>query len=133
MSYYIDTNIIIYILKGSYPKIIEHFNKIPSYSILIPDIVVAEIEYGARKSVNYEKTISLYNSFINRFEIAHFDKAAISEYGLIRNQLEKGGELIGPNDLIIASITKANKGTLVTHNTREFSKVDGLLIEDWCE
>lgn len=132
MKYYIDTNIIIYLLKGLYPNILSHFNQVPSFLISIPDIVIGEIEYGARKSKNYEKTINIYNSFIDRFEIAHFDSNAIREYGVIRSQLEKNGNLIGSNDLIIASIVKANKGVLITHNVKEFSKVDGLLIEDWC-
>ncbi len=133
MKYYIDTNIIIYLLKGLYPNILSRFNEVPSFLISIPDIVIAEIEYGARKSKNYDKTINIYNSFIERFEIERFDEKACKEYGIIRSQLEKKGELIGPNDLIIASIVKANKGILVTHNVKEFSKVDGLLIEDWCE
>ena len=132
MKYYLDTNIIIYLLKGLYPNILSRFNETPSFLISIPDIVIGEIEYGARKSIKYEKTITLYNSFIDRFEIAHFDRKAMKEYGFIRSQLEKKGQLIGPNDLIIASIVKANMGVLVTHNVKEFSKVDGLLIEDWC-
>jgi tRNA(fMet)-specific endonuclease VapC len=49
----------------------------------------------------------------------------------VRYELEKTGKVIGPNDLIIASIVLAKKGVLVTHNTREFKKVAGLTIEDW--
>ena len=133
MNYYLDTNIIIYILKGSYTNIIDHFNKVPRASIMIPDLVLAEIEFGARKSKDYNKTIKLCNSFTNKFEIAHFDRKAILEYGKIRLELEKKGHPIGPNDLIIASIVKANNGTLVTHNIKDFSNISGLLIEDWCE
>ena len=63
MQYYLDTNIIIYAIKGSYPNLMEHFKNVPKESIVIPEIVFAEIEYGARKSGNYEKTIEKYNKF----------------------------------------------------------------------
>lgn len=131
MKYYLDTNIIIYAMKNEYPNIKNHFLKVPSSSIVIPNIVLAEIEYGARKSKNYKKTIDIYNQFTNTFEMAEFSRKAVKEYGNIRKDLEKQGKIIGPNDLIIAAIVKSEDGILVTHNTNEFSKVKGLNIEDW--
>ena len=131
MKYYLDTNIIIYALKNEYPNIKNHFLKVPSSSIVIPNIVLAEIEYGARKSKNYKKTIDVYNQFTNTFEMAEFSIKAVKEYGNIRKDLEKQGKIIGPNDLIIAAIVKSEDGILVTHNTNEFSRVKGLKIEDW--
>ena len=133
MNYFLDTNIIIYSLKNQYPSIQERFLQIPASSIVIPDIVLAEIEFGARKSKDYHKTITLYQSFTKRFHSISFDEKAINEYGKIRYDLEKQGNKIGPNDLIIASIVKANDGILVTHNVKEFSRIDGLRVEDWCE
>ena len=132
MKYFLDTNIIIYALKNTFPNIRNQFEKTPFTSIVVPDIVLAELEYGARKSNNYEKTIDLYNQFTNNFETFYFDKNSIIEYGKIRNTLQKTGNIIGANDLIIASIVKANRGILVTHNVKEFTKVEGLMIEDWC-
>ena len=131
MQYYLDTNIIIYAIKGSYPNLMEHFKNVPKESIVIPEIVFAEIEYGARKSGNYEKTIEKYNKFTNYFNVAHFDYKAAVSYGIIRSKLEKNGKLIGPNDLIIASIVLASEGVLVTHNTKEFERVENQKIEDW--
>ena len=131
MKYYLDTNIIIYAMKNEYPNIKNHFLRVPSSSIVIPNIVLAEIEYGARKSKNYKKTIDVYNQFTNTFEMAEFSIKAVKEYGNIRKDLEKQGKIIGPNDLIIAAIVKSEDGILVTHNTNEFSRVKGLKIEDW--
>ena len=131
MKYYLDTNIIIYAMKNEYPNIKNHFLKVPSSSIVIPNIVLAEIEYGARKSKNYKKTIDVYNQFTNTYEMAEFSIKAVKEYGNIRKDLEKQGKIIGPNDLIIAAIVKSEDGILVTHNTNEFSRVKGLNIEDW--
>lgn len=131
MKYYLDTNIIIYAIKGQYPAIEEHFSHIPSQSIVIPTIVLAEIEYGARKSKDYYATINIYNQFTSVFDKAYFSEKAIGYYGKIRSELEHKGELIGPNDLIIASIVLAENGILVTNNTKEFSRIAGLQLENW--
>ena len=60
-----------------------------------------------------------------------FDDAAAHSYGVIRAALEAKGHSIGPNDTIIAAIALANGLTVVTHNTREFTRVPGLAVEDW--
>ena len=133
MMYFLDTNIIIYSIKNSYPGIQNHFLRIPSQKISIPSIVNAEIEYGAKKSYDYDKTIQIYRQFMNTFSITDFnDKAAIC-YGDIRAYLEKAGTMIGPNDMMTASIVLAEEGVLVTHNVKEFSKVPNLRLEDWTE
>ena len=133
MKYFLDTNTIIYAIKGTYPNMAYHFKSVPKETIVIPNIVLAEIEYGARKSKNYKKTIEKYIEFTNYFDLGYFDKNAIISYGKIRAELEKTGHLIGPNDLIIASIVIANDGILVTHNTKEFARVSELRIEDWTQ
>ena len=133
MKYYLDTNIIIYAVKNSYPQIWEHLRRIPSQSIMIPEIVMAEIEYGAQKSKNYSTTISKYKPFTDVFFKEAFSGRAVERYGTIRAALEQKGTPIGPNDLIIASTVLANGGVLVTKNISEFSRIEGLIIEDWTE
>ena len=129
--YYLDTNIISYALKGSFPAVEQHFRRVPAPSIVIPSIVLAELEYGARKSANYDKTISEIRKFTDVFQTAPFSAAEAKAYGEIRASVERAGTPIGPNDLIVAATCKANNGILVTHNVSEFSRVPGLLIEDW--
>lgn len=131
MKYYLDTNIIIYAINDRFPAIKDHFYNMPAQAIVIPSIVIAEIEYGAKKSNDYEKTINIYRRFTDSFEKAEFTEKAAGEYGIIRSALEKSGTIIGGNDLLIASIVKAENGVLVTHNINEFKRVDGLQIEDW--
>ncbi len=64
-------------------------------------------------------------------ELLVFDDFAAEEYGWIRAHLFAIGSPIGPNDLLIASIAVVNGLALVTNNTREFSRVPGLKLEDW--
>ena len=69
--------------------------------------------------------------FCRQFQSLPFDDRAADEYGRIRAHLAGLGTLIGPNDLLIASIALANGLILVSHNTREFSRVPGLKLDDW--
>ena len=131
MKYFLDTNIIIYALNGKYPAILPHFEQVPSMAIVIPTVVLAEIECGARKSFDYVKTIQLYREFLHPFDVAPFTRHAAECYGRIRADLEAKGQIIGANDLLIAATVMAENGVLVTHNTREFSRISGLAVEDW--
>ena len=112
----------------TYPAIVGHFKKIPASAIMIPEVVVAEIEYGARKSRDYQKTMERYLPFINVFEKVPFGGMATQKYGVIRANLEKDGHVIGANDMQIAATALAEGGTLVTHNTGEFERIQGLLL-----
>ena len=69
--------------------------------------------------------------FLSGIEILPFDESAAYEYGKIRQNLQSLGTLIGGNDMLIAAHAKALNLILVTHNTREFERVEGLQIEDW--
>ncbi|MDD7542231.1 MAG: type II toxin-antitoxin system VapC family toxin [Mobiluncus porci] len=133
MKYFLDTNIIIYFINGKYSEVARHFEQVPQTSIVIPSMVVGEIEYGACKSRDYAKTIELYRKFIDPFEVVPFSSSAVATYGEIRSDLEKRGETIGANDLVIAATVLGEGGTLVTHNTKEFSRVAGLTVADWTE
>ena len=133
MKYFLDTNIISYIIKGKYPKIIEHLKKVPALSIVIPSVVKAELEFGARNSDKKKKKIIPYMQFLEPFDIREFDSDASYFYGLIRQSLTEKGTPVGPNDLLIAATVLANNGTLITHNTKEFSHIEDLRIEDWTE
>lgn len=131
MNYFIDTNIIIYAIKGNYPNIMEKFKSTPSFEIMIPSIVSAELEYGAKKSSDYQKTIEVYRKFLSIYKVVPFTENEIEIYGDIRSELEKSGNMIGANDLLIASIVLSHNGILVTHNVGEFARIKKLKIEDW--
>lgn len=81
----------------------------------------------------HKKRSPAHQQFLNLFVSLPFDDNAALIYGEIRAQLRALGTPIGPNDLQIAAIALANNLILVTHNLREFSRVNGLPIEDWEE
>lgn len=131
MNYILDTNTIIYFLKGMHPSIERKMRNIPAKDIYIPTIVAAELEFGARNSVNYEKSIGPIRKFLQAFKSIDFDMDAAQVYGVICADLKKSGEIIGGNDLLIAAIALQKEAILVTNNVNEFSRVENLLIEDW--
>jgi tRNA(fMet)-specific endonuclease VapC len=94
-------------------------------------IVQIELYYGAYKSLQRQQNLAILERLFNQFTILPFDSRAAQIAGLIRAQLAALGAPIGPYDLQIAAIALANNLILVTHNTREFSRVDGLRFEDW--
>jgi tRNA(fMet)-specific endonuclease VapC len=69
--------------------------------------------------------------FVESFQVVAFDGNAAKEYARIRALLESRGEPIGANDYLVAAIVAAEKGILVTGNSREFKKVPGLKLENW--
>ncbi len=94
-------------------------------------VVLAELLYGALRSRDVAKNLADVRNFIVGFSSLGFDTAAAEEYARVRADLAAKGTPIGPNDLLIASIALAHGLTLVTHNTVEFSRVTGLVLEDW--
>jgi tRNA(fMet)-specific endonuclease VapC len=131
MKYLLDTNVCIIYLKGRNLNLKQRLDAVPIEEIVVCSVVKAELFYGAMKSANPERNFALQQAFLDQFVSLSFDDFAATTFGTVRAQLETRGTPIGAYDLQIAAIALANNLTLVTHNTREFSRVDGLLIEDW--
>ena len=94
-------------------------------------MVKAELLYGAERSPKREDNLQKIRQFLLPFEIVGFGNQETERYATIRVELERAGTPIGPNDLVIAAITAANDGILVTNNEKEFKRVSGLKIENW--
>ncbi len=131
MTYLLDTNTCIRYLNGKSESIRQSLESKRPHDIALCSVVKAELFYGAMKSANPEKNLAKQQQFAGPFISLPFEDKAAERYGQIRAKLEKLGTPIGPNDLLIAAIAVANDVTLVTHNTREFSRVEGLKLEDW--
>lgn len=133
MKYLLDTNILIHMLKKPTSALINKFKSTPSPSILIPIMVLSELEYRFSKSKDYAGTKAKFEPFLRLFATQPFTERAAKEYGRIATDLQKKNQLIGNMDMLIAATAKAEGMTLVTHNTKEFEHIPGLLIEDWVE
>ncbi|MEP6519866.1 type II toxin-antitoxin system tRNA(fMet)-specific endonuclease VapC [Microcoleus vaginatus] len=131
MIYLLDSNTCIGYLNGRAIGVLRRLQALPSEAVAVCSIVKAELFYGARRSNNPDRSIAQQQDFFNGFISLPFDDQSAVIYGQIRAQLAASGTPIGPNDLLIASIALANNLILVTHNTREFSRVEGLRLEDW--
>jgi tRNA(fMet)-specific endonuclease VapC len=94
-------------------------------------IVRAELLYGAARSQDPAKEQGRVVVFMAPLVSFPFDDAAAEKYAQIRHDLERAGQRIGAHDLEIAAIAVARQLTLVTHNVSEFSRVSGLMWEDW--
>ncbi len=95
-------------------------------------ISVAELEYGVRNSGNPEREASAMRKILVPFEVFDFDTVhAARLYGSVRQELEASGTPIGSMDLLIGAHALSLGAVLVTHNTAHFSKVPGLVCEDW--
>ena len=129
--YYLDSNICIFALIGRNVEIREKIDSFTNMQIKLPSMVKAELATGALKSANPDKNIKQVEDFCRMFEIVPFDKAAVWVYAEIRANLERKGQIIGQNDLVIAATVLSRNGILITNNIKEFSRIEGLLYEDW--
>lgn len=131
MIYILDTNIISYIIKNKDYSLVDKFEEVSKHhTIGVSSITIAELYYGVRKKGS-EKLEALVNQFLSPLEKYSFDEHAAFEYGIIRTQLESKGEIIGSNDLFIAAHAKSLDAVLITNNTREFERVENLVVENW--
>jgi len=129
--YLLDTNACIRIVKGTSPSLAERLRFVPRTQIRLSSVVKAELIYGARKSGRIADNLRLLEQFFETVASLPFDDRCAEEYGLIREELERAGTPIGPNDVLIAATARAHGAVLITNNFREFSRVAGLRIDDW--
>jgi tRNA(fMet)-specific endonuclease VapC len=133
MKYLLDTNICIYIIKKKPASVIKRFEKLKSGSVAISTITLSELYYGVAKSSKPDENMIALQEFISPLEVLDFTNVDALVYGKIRDSLEKKGSPIGAMDLLIASIAKGRDLTLVTNNTKEFSRISDLKIDNWVE
>ena len=134
MTYCLDTNAVIFSLKISTSEpFLRRFARTTPENIKIPEMVRAELLYGAARSRRVEENQKIVKAFLAPYELLPFNGEAVEHFADIRADLEQKGEVIGPYDLIISATVRACGGTLVTSNLREFSRVKGLRVEDWSD
>lgn len=129
-GYLLDTNIISDIIRNPSGAVARRIEQIGARGICTSIVVAAELRYGCAKK-NSPKLRARVEGVLATIPVLPLEVPADGEYGDIRAELEATGQPIGGNDLLIAAHACALRLTLVTDNTREFSRIRGLKIENW--
>ena len=130
MKYMLDTNICVYMLNDKH-CVRDVFEEKSKDGIAISSIALAELEFGIYHGTAVKMNQVKLLTLLGYIEVLPFDGDAAIIYGQLRANLSRRGQPIGLMDMLIAAHAKTLGLTLVTHNTREFARVDGLLLEDW--
>ena len=133
MKYMLDTNVLVHLIRNKSENVKNRLRQENISDVCISSITYAELEYGVSKSSNKEKNALALLTVLSGIKVLPLGESAGKVYGSIRASLEKDGNVIGPNDMLIAAHALAEGLTLVTNNTREFRRVPGLNIEDWTD
>jgi len=131
VKYLLDTNVCVDYLTGRYPPVAERLQATAPPDVVVSAIAVAELRYGAAKSARPEANHRALDLLLGDIAMLDFDRNAAEAYGKLRAQLERRGTPIGPNDMLIAAQAIAARLVLVTDNTDEFSRIQGLQVETW--
>ena len=130
MKYIVDTDILIYFLKNN-KKVVDKFSKISDEFIFTTIINYTELLFGAYNSLKVEQNLERFKSFLGDINVLDFDKNAAEKFAQLKTKLKQEGNLIEDMDLMIASICIVTNSVLVTNNTRHFSRIEELSIENW--
>jgi len=130
IKYLLDTNIVIYVMKKRPIEVMGIFNE-NANRMAISSITFSELQYGAEKSARVSENLNSIEEFTSLIDILPYTAKASMHYGNIRAGLESLGQTIGVNDLHIAAHARSEGLVLVTNNMGEFTRVPGLLLENW--
>ena len=131
--YMLDTDICSYIIKNYPSKVRARFREVLKKGVCISDITLAELCYGLENKPYFPKYLTALLSFISLVKIIPFGSVAAEDYGKIRAYLRHNGTPIGSLDTLIAAHARSTNLILVTNNTKHFSLVPHLLLENWAE
>lgn len=130
MRYLLDTDICIYVINERPARVLRAFLDHEADGLGISSVTAAELFYGVARTGS-ERNLQALRRFLQPLEVAAFDAAAAEVCGSLRAWLASQGTPIGPYDVQIAAHAHALGVTLVSNNTREFSRVPGLRCENW--
>lgn len=131
MKYMLDTDTCIYLIRQKTPALQARLRQAGAGRVCLSAITLAELSYGVEKSTRPEQNRLALSLFLVPLEILSFPQGAAIIYGRIRADLERKGQTIGAYDMLIAAHALAEGLTLVTNNTREFARIEGLILDNW--
>lgn len=130
-KYLLDTNICVFLLRGKY-GVNAKIDGVGMDYCFISEVTVAELEYGVECSSNRQRNAIVLEQFLNDIKVIPFCDA-IKRYAKEKSRLKSKGTPIDDFDLLIASTALANGMIMVTDNTKHFSRIEGLTLENWIE
>jgi tRNA(fMet)-specific endonuclease VapC len=133
IRYLLDTDICIYINNNHPESVVKRMRQIQMFEIGISSITVFELVHGALKSQKVTRNLNQINQMRQMISVLDLDTDVAEHAAKIRRELEAQGTSIGPFDILIAGQALSLNAILVTNNTREFSRVNGLKLENWAE
>jgi len=133
LNYLLDTNICIYIAKQKPESVLKRFASLTIGEVAMSTVTYGELLYGAEKSHYPKKAKDLLQELIHLIPPLPMATDAGKFYAHIRSQLEKSGKIIGNNDIWIAAHALSMNLIVVTNNTKEFSRVPKLRLENWID
>jgi tRNA(fMet)-specific endonuclease VapC len=131
MKWMLDTDTCIAIIKRQPPNALKKLRGKSIGQVGLSSMTLGELAYGAAKSGRPQAAAAALTEFLLALEVAPFDADAAHTYGRVRARLAQLGTPIGPLDTIIGAHALTVDAILVTHNTREFARIEGLRVEDW--
>lgn len=131
MKFLLDSNTCIEFLNESHAGVRQQFFAHQPADLALCSVVKAELLYGAYHSARVAANLQRLKTFFAPLRCLPFDDECAQAYAQLRSVLAAKGAPIGANDMLIAAIALTRKLTLVTHNRREFARIDGLLLDDW--
>ncbi|MBF0293689.1 MAG: type II toxin-antitoxin system VapC family toxin [Magnetococcales bacterium] len=131
MRYMLDTNACIGVIKGTPPVLRRRLLDVPPGEVAISQIVHYELRVGVCRSRQVEKNRANLEHFLGYIRVMDFGEHQSAVAAELRCDLTRKGQPIGPLDTLIAAHAHSLNAILITHNTSEFQRVDGLLVEDW--
>lgn len=126
----LDANLCIRVLRLRSPELSDRFEN-EAYELSISTIVLHELYYGAERSARVSEQRQKVEVFAANLSVLNFDNEAAQHAADIKARLARDGNLIGPNDLLIAGHARSLGLKLITGNLKEFTRVDGLRCDDW--
>lgn len=129
--YMLDTDISSFIMNRSSVNAIRRLDATAVGDVCISAITRSELTYGVEVSPRSQKDQKALEMFVRHIEVLDYPSDAALDYAKIRAVLKVSGTMIGANDLLIAAHARCLGLTLVTNNTREFKRVQGLTVENW--
>jgi tRNA(fMet)-specific endonuclease VapC len=130
--YMLDTDTVSCLIRGQTPLLDARVAAVPKKHLCISAVTRGELLYGVRLKEGAQRLAKLVDAVLLRLPCLSWDEAAATHFAAVAAVLHKAGTQIGSLDAMIAGHAMAAGAVLVTNNTRHFSRVTGLAVENWC-